>query len=63
MVQKEDLCIPIEVKAAENLRAQSLKSYCQKYNPEIAVRTSMSNYRKEEWLVNVPLYAFSEYMK
>lgn len=63
MVQKEDQCIPVEVKAAENLRAQSLKVYCRKYNPEIAVRTSMSNYRKEDWLVNVPLYAFSEYMK
>lgn len=63
MVQKEDLCIPVEVKAAENLRAQSLRAYCRKYNPEIAIRTSMSNYRKEEWLENVPLYGISAVIK
>jgi predicted AAA+ superfamily ATPase len=49
--------VPIEVKAAENLQAKSLKSYCQKYMPKYAVRTSMSDYRKEDWLTNVPLYA------
>lgn len=52
--------IPLEVKAEENLRAKSLRSYCEKYKPEIAVRTSMSAYRKEEWLTNIPLYAISE---
>jgi len=49
--------IPLEVKAAENLQAKSLKSYCQKYEPRYAIRTSMSNYRQEKWLTNVPLYA------
>lgn len=49
--------VPLEVKAAENLQAKSLKSYCQKYAPRVAVRTSMTNYRKEQWLINVPLYA------
>jgi predicted AAA+ superfamily ATPase len=49
--------VPVEVKAEENLRAKSLKSYCQKYLPRYAVRTSMSDFRKEEWLINVPLYA------
>jgi len=49
--------IPLEVKADENLKARSLKSYVEKYNPDFAVRTSMSDYRKEEWLTNVPLYA------
>jgi len=29
----------------------------KKYNPEISVRTSMSDYRKEDWLVKLPLYA------
>lgn len=41
---------------AENLQAKSLKSYCQKYKPKYAIRTSMSDYRHEEWLTNVPLY-------
>lgn len=48
--------IPIEVKSSENLQAKSLKSFMQKYNTKINVRTSMSNYRKEEWLINIPLY-------
>jgi len=51
--------VPLEVKAAENLQAKSLKSYCQKYEPRYAIRTSMSDYRQEEWLTNVPLYAIN----
>jgi predicted AAA+ superfamily ATPase len=51
--------IPLEVKAAENLQAKSLKVYHQKYNPARAIRTSMSDYRKEEWMTNLPLYAIS----
>ncbi len=53
--------IPIEVKAEENLKAKSLKFYCEKYDPKYAIRTSMSNYRKEDWLINVPLYAIGTY--
>lgn len=51
--------IPIEVKAEVNLRARSLKTYCERYSPRIAVRTSMTDYKKEEWLTNLPLYAIS----
>lgn len=49
--------VPLEVKAAENLQAKSLKNYCLKYHPKQALRTSLSDYRREEWLTNVPLYA------
>ncbi len=49
--------IPIEVKAEENLKAKSLKQYVEKVSPKYAIRTSMSDYRKEEWLTNLPLYA------
>ena len=48
--------VPIEVKASENLQAKSIKSFIQKYNTKINVRTSMSNYRKEENIINIPLY-------
>lgn len=48
--------IPIEVKAETNLKAKSLKSYYEKFQPKISVRTSMSDYKKEEWLLNLPLY-------
>lgn len=51
--------IPVEVKAAENLQAKSLKSYVEKYQPKYAVRNSMSDYRKEDWLINIPLYAIN----
>lgn len=49
--------VPVEVKAEINLKAKSLKTYREKYLPEISVRTSMADYKKEEGLVNLPLYA------
>lgn len=52
--------VPVEVKAEVNLRAKSLKSYQEKFSPEISVRTSMADYKKEEWLVNLPLYAIDQ---
>ena len=55
--------IPLEVKAEENLKAKSLRVYCDKYKPEIAVRTSMTNYKEQEGLVNLPLYAIEEFDK
>ena len=56
MVQGKTSVIPIEVKAEENLRAKSLKMFCEKYQPQIAIRTSMSDYREQEWMTNIPLY-------
>ncbi|MGC9344125.1 MAG: DUF4143 domain-containing protein, partial [Bacteroidales bacterium] len=50
---------PVEVKAEENLQAKSLKSFYQKYPNTKAIRTSMSDYRKEDWLTNIPLYSIS----
>ena len=60
LVQYLGEVIPIEVKAKENLQAKSLKIYCQKYLPQTAIRTSMSDFRKEAWLTNLPLYAISK---
>lgn len=57
LVQIAGNVIPIEVKASENLRAKSLQVYYQKYKPTTAIRTSMSDFRKEEWMTNLPLYA------
>ena len=59
LIQKEGQVIPLEVKAEENVKAKSLKAYFNKYNPPYAVRTSMMDYRKEGWMVNIPLYAIS----
>ena len=60
LVQVSGQVIPIEVKAEENLQAKSLKVYYQKYKPPIAIRTSMSDYRQEEWMTNLPLYSIGE---
>lgn len=55
-----DKAIPVEVKAEENLKAKSLKSYRDRFSPEISVRTSMADYRQDDRLINLPLYAVEE---
>ena len=59
IIQKGSQIVPIEVKAEENLKAKSLKVYCEKYQPAEAIRTSMSDYREQSWLTNIPLYCIS----
>lgn len=59
IIQKNTEIIPIEVKAEENLKSKSLRAYSDKYKPRFAVRTSLSDFRKESWLMNLPLYAIS----
>jgi len=49
----------VEVKVEENLQAKSLKVFREKFNPVLTVRTSMSDFRKQDQLVNIPLYAIS----
>lgn len=63
ITQIDGVNVPIEVKANENLQAKSLKSFVQKYDSKINVRTSMSDYREESWLINVPLYAIGNIEK
>ena len=46
-----------ELKSNENLQAKSWKTFVQKYNTKINVRTSLSDYRQEDWLTNIPLYS------
>ena len=59
VLQSQNEIIPIEVKAEENLKSKSLKVYVEKYTPKTAIRTSMSKFRQEDWLTNVPLYGVS----
>lgn len=61
LVQFSGQIIPIEVKAEENLKAKSLKLFCQKYKPIMAIRTSMSDFREEDWMLNLPLYAIGKF--
>ena len=66
LIQMDDKIVPVEVKAEENLQAKSLRSFVQKYDMKYAVRTSMSDYREQDWMVNYPLYdvgSLNEYMR
>jgi hypothetical protein len=60
LVQNSGNVLPVEVKAEENLQAKSLKVFHQKYSPNISIRTSMSDYREQAWLINLPLYGINE---
>ena len=57
VTQRGEDVIPIEVKAETNLRAKSLKVYQEMYSPSLAVRTSMADYERQDWLLNLPLFA------
>ena len=63
IIQKENKVIPVEVKAEENLQAKSLRALCKKYGLLDAVRSSMADYREQEWMVNVPLYMLRAYLR
>ena len=57
LVQQGNVLVPIEVKAEENLRSKSLSQFHRNHPECKPVRLSMSGYRQEEWLTNIPLYA------
>ncbi|MDE6379829.1 MAG: ATP-binding protein [Muribaculaceae bacterium] len=57
LIQANGNVIPIEVKAEENLRARSLRQFVADNSSPEAYRFSMSDYRKEAWMTNLPLYS------
>ena len=59
LIQYNGEVIPVEVKAEENLQAKSLRVFCERYKPHQAIRTSMSNFREESWMTNLPLFAIA----
>lgn len=56
LIQYQNNIIPVEVKATINLQAKSLKSFRQKFNPKISIRTSLADYEENNGLFNIPLY-------
>ena len=59
LAQRSNNVYAIEVKAEENLRAKSLRAFKESH-PEIkSVRFSLSGYREQDWMRNVPLYAMA----
>ena len=57
LLQKDVSVIPVEVKAEENLQSKSLRFFVEKIAGLHGVRFSMSDYRKQEWMINYPLYS------
>lgn len=56
LIQYQNNIIPVEAKATINLQAKSLKSFRQKYEPKISIRTSLADYEGNTSLFNIPLY-------
>lgn len=60
IIQNDHEVIPIEVKSGINLKSVSFKFFCSKYNPKKAIRTSLADFKEEEWMTNIPLYAINK---
>lgn len=56
LIQYKNNVIPVEAKATINLQAKSLKSFRQKFEPKISIRTSLADYEENIGLFNIPLY-------
>lgn len=70
LIETNDTIVPIEAKAGLNLQSKSLRAYCEKFRPAMAIRTSMhyhfcqtityvESQKKGPWefvLTELPLY-------
>ena len=61
LIQHGSEIVPIEAKAEENLRAKSLSTFVASHSEMHGLRFSMSDYREQDWMTNVPLYAITSY--
>lgn len=60
LIQREQHIVPIEVKSGQSNQAKSLRVFRDKYAPEMSVRASLQPYKRESWVINLPLYAIGE---
>ena len=63
LIQKQNQVVPIEVKSAENLKSRSLRVYYDKFHPSTCIRTSLSGYQQQEWMQNIPMYGFHQWLR
>ncbi|MDR1628983.1 MAG: ATP-binding protein [Oscillospiraceae bacterium] len=59
VIQNDEEIIPVEVKSGANLKSASFKFFCDKYSPQKAIRTSLADYKEEDRMTNIPLYAIN----
>lgn len=57
IIQNNGQIIPIEVKAEVNVKSKSFRFFYDKYNPDVAIRLSLKDYKEEGWMTNIPLYS------
>lgn len=62
VLQHDDRIIPVEVKAGTSVTAKSLSQYRMKYAPQLSVRLSLQNMRRDGDLLNLPLYLVDKLM-
>ena len=62
IIQKNNTLVPVEVKSAQNLKSRSLRVFFEKYHPLLCVRTSLAPYKEQDWMTNIPLYAFEQWL-
>lgn len=60
LTEINDEIIPVEAKAGNNVKAKSLKVYNDTYHPKTSVRTSLKDYKVNDWVTNVPLYLIGQ---
>ena len=63
IVQTGSQIVPVEVKSGTNLRAKSLAVYMNKYQPRLAIRSSVANYKKTDNLYDVPFYLLNNFFQ
>ncbi len=56
LIQAKNEIIPIEVKSDENIRSKSLAIYNDLYRPSMRIRYSLRNLKKDDGLLNIPLF-------
>ncbi|MDO9580288.1 MAG: ATP-binding protein [Bacteroidales bacterium] len=56
LVQYKNSIIPVEVKSDENIRSKSLAFYRKEYDPAVSIRFSLRNLKRDEGLINIPLF-------
>lgn len=61
LIQHAGEIVPIEAKAEENLRSKSLSSFVASHPQMHGLRFSMSDYREQDWMTNIPLYAIATF--
>ena len=57
LLYNDDGIIPVEVKAAENTKSKSLKTYVERYNPKYSIRISSKNFGFNNNIKSIPLYS------